>query len=115
MGQSTFPALRLWMPDMNELENHVVRVSGDFVLKLTLSCDSDLGIVRATQQLETTLDCLEFDAGTPNQKDLSFGRILESPVGIQVKDNFAEAMSLNFHIFLTAQPNMDARGNRRRA
>lgn len=110
-GQSDFPVLRLWLPDMTELAHGRNFVDGTMGLKLTVSTSKAAGVVDFVEHVELVLDALELN--DQGEKDLSMGGTLARPLTATVRDCFALGLSLNAHVHLSVLPKPKARGARR--
>src|SRR5688572_12919289 len=61
-GQSDFPGIRLWMPDLAEVHHGPHFVDGAMTLKLSVSTSKAGGMVDFMESLELVLDALELNA-----------------------------------------------------
>lgn len=110
-GESDFPFIRLWLPDISEEDHPRDLVDGTMNLRLTVSSSRKAGLVAFTRNLETVMDAIELNDELV--KDLGLSNTLVKALVAQARDNFANELSFNAQITLSVQAKVFVRGNRR--
>ena|SRR6185369_9088732 len=111
-GEKDFPTVRIWVPDLTQVEHTRIVGEGGMTLKLSISSSRKAGLVQWIEDVEKVLDAIETDHTTGNL-DLGLNGTLQRPMLPQVQDNFANELSINAQIRLSVMPRLFTRGARR--
>lgn len=115
-GQSDFPIIRHWLPELGERPNGGwAIIDGLMTLNLTVSTSRKVGLVAHIEKLELVMDALEtpIDGEAAGEGELTVEGATAKPAVLAMKDPFVTDLSINSQITISVLPKPVSRGRRR--
>lgn len=112
-GADDYPVVRMFVPELTEERHPTFGVDVSGSVNLLVSNRRTAGIVAHAKLLELVLDCLEIGTDGTTTLDTTFGRKLDQPPLLTVKDVFAGQNAIHGQIWLSFTVPLSVRGTRR--